>query len=450
MVSEALMSYDAVSKDRPELLEHDYRSAAGSLKALCAVSLLVFAAGLAGCKAATPNTESLVAIDCSLNRGYVPLPILNSEVHGQIAVLNLSANPDKSNALLKVIDINMTALARGMAVDIQDGILLAAADNGSTTGSLLLINESSFKITAVPFPTGSRPKETDGVVFDPLRSRALVSMTDAADCPTPGTCTGAAVFNLSTRMFGPVLESEDTLSNFAVDFINNASLASSDAIDPLLVADNLQKSQACTLSDQNVVALDADPEGLAVDPTTHIWVAGNFNSPTASIINLNRASFTSGPNCTLNESLPPNSINFNTGTGALGMPGVVINPLTHEALLTSQSSNQLALLDLPTLPVTKLTSSRVSGVRSTIPNDPDGNPFLAATSPYGNTIDVCNNLGYVLEKPVNYLAQIGLTMLRKSPISISLPLPSGSCFGTTTSFKCGNGSGVKFFPLPTS
>jgi hypothetical protein len=446
----ALISCADVPKDRPRLIEHNDCSAAGSLKALCAVALLVFAAALAGCKAATPNTESLVAIDCSLNRGYVPLPILNAQVHGQIAVLDLSANPDTSNALLKVIDINMTALARGMAVDIQDGLLLAAADNGSTTGSLLLVDESTFNKTAVPFPTGSRPKGTDGVVFDPLRSRALVSMNDAADCPTAGTCTGAAVFNLSTRTFGPVLQSEGTFGNFAVDFISNASLASSDAIDPLLVADNLAKTQACTLDDQSVATLDADAEGLAVDPTTHIWVAGNFTSPTATIINLNRASFSSGPQCTLDESLPPNSINFNTGTGALGMPGVAINPLTHEALLTGQNSNQVALLDLPSLPVTKLTSSRVSGVHSTVPNDPDGNPFLAATFPYGDTIDVCNNLGYVLEKPVNYLAQIDLSKLRKRPTSISLPLPSGGCFGTTTSFKCGNGSGVKFFPLPTS
>jgi len=450
MTPEALIFCDAVPKDQPGLVEHNRSSVGGSLKALGAVALLVYAATLGGCKAATPSTESLVAIDCALNLGYVPLPILNTEAHGQIAVLNLSANPDKSNALLKVIDIKMMALARGMAVDIQDGLLLAAADNGSTTGSLLLINESSFAITAIPFPTGSRPKETDGVVFDPVRSTALVSMSDAEDCPKPGTCTGAAIFNLSTRTFGPILPSEDTLSNFAVDFINNASLASSDAIDPLLAADNLPKSQACTLSDKNVLGLDADPEGLAVDPTTHIWIAGNFGSPTATIINLNGASFTSGANCTLNESLPPNSINFNTGTGAIGMPGVVINPLTHEALLTAEGGNQVALLDLPSLPVVKLTSSRVSGVRSTIPNDPDGNPFFAATFPYGNTIDVCNNLGYVLEKPVNYLAQIDLAKLRKSPLSISLPLPSGSCFGTSTTFKCGNGSGVKFFPLPTS
>ena len=450
MTPETPIFCNALHKDQLGRVGHGGRPAVGSLKALCALALLVFAAGLAGCRAATPSSESLVAVDCSLNRGYVPLPILNSDAHGQIAVLNLGANPDKSNPLVKVIDINMIALARGMAVDIQDGILLAAADNGSTTGSLLLISESSFKITNVAFPTGSRPKQNDGVVFDPLTARALVSMSDGEDCPTPGTCTGAAVFDMSTRKFGPLLQSGGSVSNFAVDFINNASLASSDAIDPLLVANNLSKLQACTLNDQNVAALDADAEGLAVDPTTHIWIAGNFESQTATIINLNRASFTSGPNCTLNEALPPNSINVNTNTGAEGMAGVVINPLTHEALMTGADGNELALLDLPALPVIKITSSRVSALHSTLPNDPDGNPFIAAAFPYGDTIDVCNNLGYVLEKPVNYLAQIDLTKLKRSPTSISVPLPSGSCFGTSTSFKCGNGSGVRFFPLPTS
>jgi hypothetical protein len=48
-----------------------------------------------------------------------------------------------------------------------------------------------------------------------------------------------------------------------------------------------------------------------------------------------------------------------------------------------------------------------------------------------------------------FLVQIDLTTMQKTPAAISTQLPEGHCAGTTgTTFKCDNGNGVMFFPLP--
>ena len=151
----------------------------------------------------------------------------------------------------------------------------------------------------------------------------------------------------------------------------------------------------------------------------------------------------------LNEGgTPPNSVNYDTQTGAAGMPGAVINPVTHQALLTAESTNQIALLNLPATRLGQLTAPSITSVHSTIPNDPLGNAFDAADFPYGAAVDSCNNLGYVLDDLRTFLVQIDLDKFGKNPAGISTPLPAGSCAAATTSFQCDNGSGIRFFPLP--
>ncbi len=401
------------------------------------------------------TTTSVVAVDCKRQRAYVPLPDLNADLHGQVAVLDLSVDPDQQNPLVKIIDIGLIALPRSAAVDFKSGTVLVLVDNVLGTGRMLLIDESDYSLTSVLFPVGSRPAETSGVVVDSKSGTALVSMSDSlTDCTEGfGGCTGQATFDLATRSFGPLIVTLFDIDSFALNPSSAISLDSSDPISPQLLGLNLPGAETCFLDDSNVETLDADPDGMAVDPTTNIWVAGNFESPIASVINLHRATIegSGNLNCILKEGgTPPNSVNHDTGTGAPGMPGVAINPLTHQAFMTAQGGNQIALLFLPTSKMKQLTDNRVSSVNATIPNDPNGNVFSPANFPYATNVDSCRNLGYVADDDYTFLAQINLHRFRINPSSLSTSLPVGSCAGLSTSFKCDNGRGVKFFPIGTT
>ena len=398
------------------------------------------------------TNSSIIAVDCVTQRAYVPLPDLNPDLDGEVAVLDLSVDPDKHDPRLTTIDLGDTFLPRAAAVDITKGLVVVVSDNVLNTGHLEVIPESDNKPGApILFPTGSRPNETDGVVFDAEKGTGLVSMTDSFDDCTgfPGSCTGMAVFDLATQSFGPFFQLLSPVDNFAFDTVTQTALGSSDTVSPTLLAVDVTNKLSCSLSDANVDRLDSDPDGMAVDPTTNIWVAGNFDSSTASVLNLAGSSFTHPPACTLVEGgTPPNSVNHDTGASD-GMPGVAVNPLTHQALMTAASSNQVALLSLPPSPVVQLTAAMIASVHGAVPNTPEGDPFLPAEFPYATVVDTCHNLGYVLSQDRTFLVQIDLAQFQSNPTSISKPLPSGgSCAGTTTPFKCSSGSGVKFFPLP--
>ncbi len=410
-------------------------------------------APVSGGSATDTTATSVIGVDCTRQRGYVPLPNLNSSLHGEVAVLDLSVDPDVQNRLLKIIDIGVVALPRSAAVDFKTGTVLVAADNGATTGTVVLIDESDDSLTTVPFPTGSRPAETSGVVVN-TKGTALVSMEDATDCTSAaGGCTGQAVFNLGSRSFDPLILTLFGADSFAENASTGTSVGSADVITPQFLAIDVAGEQACVLEDINADQLGADPDGVAVDPTTNIWVVGNFQSPLATVINLKGATFDDGGSfsCFLNEggSLP-NSVNQDTGTGAIGMSGVAINSITHQAFLTAQGGSQIALLSLPTRAAAQLASSGVSGVNGAIPNDPNGNAFTPANFPYATTVDSCHNLGYVANANYSFLAQINLKTFKTSPSPINTALPAGSCAGVTTTFKCDNGNGVKFFPVSST
>jgi hypothetical protein len=147
--------------------------------------------------AATDATSSsLVAVDCKRQRAYVPLPDLNTDLHGQVAELDLKADPDKKNPLIKIIDIGQIALPRSATVDIKTGTVLVLVDNVLGTGTMFLIDESDDSLSSFPFPLGSRPSENSGAVVDSKASTALVAMSDSAvDCGVGvGGCTGQATF----------------------------------------------------------------------------------------------------------------------------------------------------------------------------------------------------------------------------------------------------------------
>ena len=430
-----------------------------------AVCLLGFALSWVGCgggggggiqpnQAIPATNSSIIAIDCKRQRAYIPLAFLNDNLHGQIAVLDLSVDPDLGDPLVTILDIGMVALPRASAVDIKTGTLLVLADNGVSTGSLLLIDEDTLAINPVSLPAGSRPNGLSGIVVNEKDNTALVSMIDAPDCANDlGGCTGQALFDLGSNTFEPLVVTFFAIDNFGWTPRNQVTVGTSDDIQPELFAPFVSSPQTlCVLNDNSVFSLNGDPDGMGVDPTTQIWVVGNFDTPFATIINLNRAEYTGlgTADCALNEAgTLPNSVNLSTGVGNVGMPGVGVNPVTHKALLTADSSNQIALLRLPKTKVKQITASNVSSIHSQLPNDPEGDLFQAAEFPYGTTIDTCHNLGYVVDDFRTFLAQIDLTKLQKNPSRISTALPSGTCASAATTFQCDNGQGVRFFPLPT-
>src|SRR5258706_4575011 len=103
------------------------------------------------------SNSSVIAVDCMTQRAYVPLPDLNDNLHGAVAVLDLSVDPDVANPLITVIDTGEVALPRSAAVHLESGTVLVLMDNVLDTGVLLLINEADNSISTVPFPAGSRP-----------------------------------------------------------------------------------------------------------------------------------------------------------------------------------------------------------------------------------------------------------------------------------------------------
>lgn len=375
----------------------------------------------------------------------------------QVAVLNLAVDPDTTNPLVKLIDLGHGGEARGSAIAAKQGLALIISGSVVANGFLDEINESDNSIvTGSPFsfPTGSRPLASDGIVFDPIHDSALVSMTSTpVTCPGgSGTaCTGMATFELATNSFNPLMQFNTSVSNFGFDPHALISIGPSDPVDPIPYSMNVMANAACTLTDDSMTILNGDAEGAAGDPATGIWVIGNFMNVMTSVVNLWGASFSgTPPSCTLNESgTPSNSINFDTGADDF-LPGVAINPVTHEAVLSGVLDNTIALLSLPKTRVKFISESDFSAVNSVLPLEPDGVQFQASILPYSVAIDTCHNRAYIVNSDETFMAEVDLEKLEKAPGAIGTALPAGNCAGTSTTLGCDNKNGVRFFPLPTS
>jgi hypothetical protein len=394
------------------------------------------------------DTASIFAVDCTTQKAYVPMLFPGTDGNGQVAELDLSVDPDVTDPRVGTISTGIPDRPISAAADPIHGEILVSNDNENATGKMSVIQESDNSLVSFPFPTGSAPSPTDGVVYDPIENLSLVSMSDALfSCVNPGSCTGTALFNASTGAFTNFNQLSPT-TNFALDPKTQTSLLTAIALTPTLNALDLPPNLACEFSDLNLTALNAEPDGVGVDPATGIWVIGNFDSSLATVVNLVGGTFSAPPSCMLTEGgTLPNSVNFDTGTGGV-MPGVAVNPATHQALLTAAYGAQVALLTLPSGPVPQLTSAMVSGVQGTLPNNPVGNPWESTTYPYAIVADTCHNFGYVLDFQRDFLVQIDLAQFQSNPAAISTALAGGHCKGTSTSFLCDNNKGVKFFPLP--
>ena len=402
----------------------------------------------------SPTNASLEAIDCARQRAYVPVPT-SGKTDAEVEVLDLSVDPNVTDPRLKTIDLGHGGVARGVAIAPKQGLALTISGDPSATGFVDEINESDNTLvdgSPFPFPTGSEPEPSDGIVFDPLNGIALISMTSTpAECPggSVTACSGMAKFDPAVNTFSSLIQFNDPVVNFGLDPGTLISLAPSDVTDPIPYAIDLEGGRACTLTDDSMISLDGDAEGAAVDPDTGIWVIGNFADARTTVINLHGASFSGsvGP-CQLDEfgAPPSNSINFDSRTGDY-LPGVAINPQTHEAFLTGKLTNTVVLMSLPNNPVKYIGPSDVKSTSARLPAEPDGLQFEASILPYSDTIATCNDRAYVVNAARTFMAEIDLARLRSNPGAIGTPLPAGTCAGTTTTLGCDNQNGVRFFPL---
>jgi hypothetical protein len=379
---------------------------------------------------------------------------MENPLSAQVAVLDLSVDPDTTDPRLTTIDLKHAGPAQEAAIAPKPGLLLVTSGSVAATGFLDAINESDDTPVAgspFSFPIGSRPLPSDGVVFDARHNRALLSMTSTpVTCANTTACTGMALFSLATHSFGPLMQFDGAVNSFGFDPSAQISLAPADQISPLVNGINAAGNVACTLNDGSLNDIPADPEGAAVDPGTGIWVVGNFNDVTTTVINLAGATFSgTTPPCDLLEAgtPPSNSLNFDTGAGEF-LPGVAINPVTHQALLTGLLDNQIALLSLPKTRVKFISPSDLDAVSAILPTEPDGIQFEANILPYSGSIDTCHNRAYVVNALETFMVEIDLTKMQKNPNAISTALPAGNCKGTSTTLACDNNNGVRFFPLP--
>jgi hypothetical protein len=418
----------------------------------------------AAASAATQGTgsgsASLVAVDCSAQRGYVALlDNVAGNNDGQVEVLDLSVDPDATSPHVATIDIGHPDYPNAAVLDAADGLLIVSSGQNGNGGFLDLISTTTnAPIAGSPFayPTGSDTRSSGGVLFDAAHNKVIVATSDDASCSSAGTCTGFAVFDMSTKTFGPVIvsqtgyEADNFALNTGTDLVLNVN--DSNVATGQLEMIDLASNTSCLLSDGNI--LDAE-DAAGVDPTTNIWVTGNDDTDdTATVINLNGSSLsgTGTSSCTVNEGgTPPNSVRItNVLPTDEDVSGVAIDSGSHQAFISGENTSEIGLISLPTSKVTQLDSGMLSEVTATMPDDPYGDTWYTLHEPDSTSVVACSGsvYGLAVDDDLGFLATVDLAKFKANPSAVSTALPSGNCAGTGSSYSCKNHNGVTFFPLP--
>ncbi len=278
------------------------------------------------------------------------------------------------------------------------------------------------------------------ILYNPTTKMAILNVASPA---------GYVTFDPVLHTFGTVIPANyaetfslNSTTNVVMDSSDSSAFNTIDAID-------ITNERACLLTDTN---LTGDQDGASTDSATNITVISNEDG-TATVLNLNGSAFNppgvSTTPCTLDETNAPNSVLVS------GLPsstaGSAVNGTTHQAFLIEDGSPGATLIQLPISPVAGQIAAGNLGTPSisSIPNDPLDNSWGTQGDPYAVAIGECNNKGYAVDYTFDFLVQVDLATLQNNPANISTALPAGHCAGTTsTIFKCDNGSGTKFFPLP--
>jgi len=429
------------------------------------VSLLLAMLAVAGCgsdsggggpivgpaPSKTSPGSGLFAVDCGKDRAYIPLSSLDNNGNGQVAVINIGVNPDTTDPRVTTVSLTHPDIPVGTALDSDHGLIIVTS--GQTSGKdgfVDVIDQKTNTLVAgspFAFPAGSQPGFFGQLLYNPTTHLALLATCNSSSCSSGNPLTGFVTFDPVTHAFGTIIPAnyaESFALNSATDVIIDASDSSgAGAMDSVDVAGE----RACTLTDSNI---GSDQDGASTDSETNITVISNEDG-TASVLNLNGSTFNPGAGtpCTLDEAgTLPNSVLVSGLPGETA--GSAVNGKTHQAFLIEDSNSGVSLIQLPTASVNQLTSGDLgTPAISSIPNDPLGNAWGTKGDPYAVAVGECKNTGYAVDSSFQFLVQVDLKTLQDNPSNISTGLPAGSCAGTTTTtFKCTNGNGVTFFPLP--
>jgi hypothetical protein len=320
----------------------------------------------------SPGT-GVLAVDCTLQRAYIPLNTADVNGNGQVSVIDLTVNPDVTDPRVATVSLTHPDMPSGTAFDNDHSLIIVVSGKSSgVDGFVDLIDEKTNTLVAgspFAFPAGSQSGYFGQALYDSTNHLAILATCDSATCSSGNALTGFVTFNTMTHAFGTIVAANypeafafNNKTNLIIDASDNDSSGQIGGIDQA-------NARACTLTDTNV---GSDNDGSSFDNSTGIVVVSN-EATNATVINLNQSSFApgSGSPCTLNEGgTPPNSVLVT------GLPdetaGSAVDPDNHWAFLISDGSSGMALLTLPTEPVAQLVDADITAVSSSFPNDPTG------------------------------------------------------------------------------
>jgi hypothetical protein len=401
------------------------------------------------------SSAGLFGVDCGMQLAYVPL--LDSPdpktCNGRVAVIDLSVDPNTTDARKTTIVLNHPDSPTGTAIDTAHHLVVIVSGSGGT-GFVDVVDETSNKlVSGSPFKMPNvQPGDTGQVMFDPANNVAIIGVEQAGDCPDKGGCTGFITFDPVAHTFGQIIAGGYP-KNFGFNSATQQILDNSEDDDSgeIGVID-ITSARACTLADSN---LGDGGIGASFDITTNVGVIGGEEG-TATLINLNGSKVIAGSNsdagCTIQESgTEPNSVQVQ------GLPddtaASAVNSVTHTAFMVAADAAGIALLDLPSAPVEQMAAVKGPAIGN-IPNDPLGAEWSNQSDPYLVAMDQCHNFGFAVENASSgkfgaaFLARVDLQAFKSDPQMIGTVLPSGKCAGVTTAHSCKNNHGVVFYPLP--
>lgn len=439
------------------------------LALIAVVGLAVVAAGCGSDSSSSPSTAassstsnlqppgSSIGINAAKHLAYVPAGV-NGGGYGQIAVINLAVDPNKTNPLVRMITLSHQDEPEAVLYYAKKNLILVTSGSSGAGGYLDVFDASTYApATNSPFsfPTGSQSGYVGNIGLlsgkffnDPADNYAVVSVCDNATCSSGAMGTGLVAYDLDLSGFYETATAnypEYMAANFNTGLIVDAS--DDDLPGQIGIIDS--QGNACVLSDSN---LEGDNDSAALDPTTNLVVVSNETGD-ITVLNLNGGTFSTAVSpCTFTEAgTTPNSAVL-TGFSDV-LEGGVANPNTHKAFLVGDGDPTIALISLPTKPVKQLTASMLSGQQTMMPDDPFGDTWYPSSNPSFVAINPATNKAYTTYD--GFLAQIDLAKFAKNPSAISNSLPTtsqcGSSYGVTgTVAACSNaGNAVVFYPFVT-
>src|SRR5579859_2779761 len=120
----------------------------------------------------TSPGSGLFAVDCNTQRAYVPLNKFDTATgNGQVAVIDLTADPDAKNPLKTLVVLSHPDLPTGTAFDNDHKlILVVSGETSGQDGKLDIIDQSNDTLVAgspFSFPTGSQPGFFGQILYNP-------------------------------------------------------------------------------------------------------------------------------------------------------------------------------------------------------------------------------------------------------------------------------------------